>query len=257
MKPSDLPDYAARNLALWSGAYGERVGWGRESWASEDIRWGLFGVAEDDIHVLPGLYETDAIELGCGTAYFSAWLARRGARVVGVDLSSVQIERARAFQREFELEFSLIEANAEEVPLPGDSFDLALSEYGASVWCDPYKWVAEAKRLLRTGGRLVFLRNSTLLVLCSDAAGRVQEKLERAQVGLNRIDWMDDEGEGSEFQLSHGDWIDLLRENGFEIERLAELYAPEGAALNPLWDFVTPEWARSWPAEEIWVARKL
>jgi len=257
MKPSDLPDYAARNLALWSSYGPGQEEWGRAQWTTEDICWGLFRVSENAIHVLPGLYETDAIELGCGTAYFSAWLARRGARVVGVDLNPDQLELARRFQREFELEFPLIEANAEDVPLPDNSFDLALSEYGASIWCDPYKWVAEAKRLLRSGGRLVFMRNSTLLVLCSDEAGRVREKLERPQSGLHRIDWMDDDGEGSEFQLSHGDWIDLLRENGFEIERLAELYAPEGAVVNPLWDFVTPEWARSWPAEEIWVARKL
>jgi len=67
---------------------------------------GIFRVPENDVNVLPGLYETDAIELGCGTAYFSSWLARRGARVVGVDVNPDQLERARGFQREFELEFS-------------------------------------------------------------------------------------------------------------------------------------------------------
>ena len=34
------------------------------------------------------------------------------------------------------------------------SFDLVVSEYGASVWCDPERWIAEAARLLRRGGRL-------------------------------------------------------------------------------------------------------
>jgi SAM-dependent methyltransferase len=256
MKPSELPDYAARNLALWSAEDSKQEDWGRRQWASEGIRWGLFGVPEDDVKVLPGLYETDVIELGCGTAYFSAWLSRRGARVVGVDLSPVQLERARAFQREFELEFPLIEANAEVVPIAANSFDLAISEYGASIWCDPYKWIPEAKRLLRPGGRLVFLRNSTLLVLCSDDEGRVQERLERPQRGLHRLDWSDESGEGSEFQLSHGDWIDLLLETGFEIERLVELYAPEDAVTNPLYDYVGPDWAGRWPAEEIWVVRK-
>ena len=257
MKPSELPDYAAYNLVLWSSYGRDQEEWGRKQWSTEDIYWGIFRVPESDIRVLPELYETNVIELGCGTAYFSAWLARRGARVVGVDLNPDQLERARGFQREFELEFPLIEANAEEVPLPGGSFDLALSEYGASTWCDPHKWVPEAKRLLRTGGRLIFMRNSTLLVLCSDAKGVVQEKLERPQAGLYRIDWVDDEGEGSEFQLSHGHWIDLLRGNGFELEHLVELHAPEEAVVNPLWDFVSVEWAQKWPAEEIWVARKL
>ena len=39
-----------------------------------------------------------------------------------------------------------------DVPLPDASFDLAVSEYGASLWADPYKWIPEAARLLRPGG---------------------------------------------------------------------------------------------------------
>jgi len=47
-------------------------------------------VPDSELHVLPeDLAGKDAIELGCGTAYVSAWLARRGARVVGLDTSAV------------------------------------------------------------------------------------------------------------------------------------------------------------------------
>jgi SAM-dependent methyltransferase len=257
MTPPELPDYAVRNKALWSACGRDQEEWGRSQWLSDDIRWGVFGHPENDVQALPGLYETDVIELGCGTAYFSAWLARRGARVIGVDLNPEQLERARRFQREFELEFQLIEANAEDVPFPGESFDLAISEYGASIWCDPYKWVPEARRLLRPDGKLVFMRNSTLLILCSDESGHAQETLQRSQPGLHRLDWSDSDGEGSEFHLAHGDWIDLLHESGFEIERLIELCAPADAQTNPLYDFVSAEWAAKWPAEEIWVARRL
>ena len=70
MKPYDLPDYAAHNLTLWSSYGNSQEEWGRAQWTTEDICWGLFRVSENAIHVLPGLYETDAIELGCGTAYF-------------------------------------------------------------------------------------------------------------------------------------------------------------------------------------------
>ena len=55
---------------------------------------------------------------------------------------------------------------AESVPLADDTFDVIISEYGASLWSDPYTWVPEASRLLRTGGELVFLLNAMLLVLC-------------------------------------------------------------------------------------------
>ena len=70
-------------------------------------------------------------------AYVSAWLAKRGAKPVGIDNSPKQLEAARAFQQEFGIEFPLILGNAETVPLPDASFDLAVSEYGAALWADP------------------------------------------------------------------------------------------------------------------------
>jgi SAM-dependent methyltransferase len=157
-------------------------------------------------------------------------------------------------QAETGIEFPLVEAAAEEVPLPDSSFDLALSEYGASIWADPYEWIPEAARLLRPGGRLVFLRNSTLVILCQPVDPPATDQLVRPQRGLHRIDWPDTGG--IEFHLGHGDWIDLLRANGFEVDRLLELFAPDDAESHGYYDFVTAEWARKWPAEEIWVARK-
>jgi hypothetical protein len=47
-----------------------------------------------------------------------------------------------------------------------------------------------------------------------------------------------------------------LRANGFEVERLVELYAPDDAVDHPYYDFVSAAWARRWPVEEIWVGRK-
>jgi SAM-dependent methyltransferase len=248
------PEHVERNVQVWSGDEDYLVESGRRSWASDEPTWGIWGIPERELQVLPALEGKDVVELGCGTAYWSAWLARRGASAVGVDPTPAQLERARSFQAEFGLEFPLIEAPAEQVPLEDASFDLAFSEYGASIWADPYRWIPEAARLLRPGGRLIFLRNSTILVLCTTMEPPVGETLVRPQRGLHRIDWPDT-GE-TEFQLAHGDWIDVLRENGFDVERLLELYAPEGAGTHSYYNYVTPEWASKWPAEEIWVARK-
>ena len=169
----------------------------------------------------------DAIELGCGTGYVSAWLARRGARPVGIDNSEAQLATARRFQQEFGLEFPLLHGNAEEVPFPDGSFDLAISEYGASIWCDPYRWIPEAARLLRPGGRLVFLVNSVLLMLCvpDDEDAPATDRLLRPYFGMHRFEWPDDDS--VEFHLPHGEMIALLRDTGFEVEGLTEIRPPE------------------------------
>ena len=74
---------------------------------------------------------------------------------------------------------------------------------------------------------------------------------------MHRFEWSADVDEGVEYHLSHGDWIRLLRENGFDILDLIEIQAPEGAETHSRYDFVSAEWARKWPSEEIWRARKL
>ena len=58
-----------------------------------------------------------------------------------------------------------------------------------------------------------------------------------------------------EFHLPYGEWIRLLCANGLLVEDLVEIQAPEGGDPGQ-WDFVTAEWARRWPSEEIWKARK-
>jgi SAM-dependent methyltransferase len=247
-------DDLARNVEIWTRANAHYTGSAaRESWAQEEITWGIWGVPEGELGVLGDVHGLDVVELGWGTAYFSAWLARRGARPIGIDPTPAQLETARAMQREFGVDFSLHQAAAERVPLPDASFDMAISEYGASIWADPDMWVAEAARLLRPGGRLVFLRNSTLVILCAPDEGAAEERLLRGQFGMRRFQWPHG---GVEYHLPHGQWIRLLRENGFEILDLVELQAPPDAVDHPVYDFVTVDWGRRWPAEEIWVARK-
>src|ERR1700730_1501632 len=190
-KATTLPGYVVRNRASWTVSNAEyTAGSAHDSWAAKRITWGVWKVREDEIQVLPDVSGLDVIELGCGTAYFGAWLKRRGARrVVGVDITPAQLATAREMNLEFGLGLEFIEANAENVPLPAASFDLAFSEYGASIWCDPYLWIPEAARLLRQGGQLMFLRGSTLQGLCSPGVGNVGTALVRPQKGMRRFDW--------------------------------------------------------------------
>lgn len=252
---TDVPNYLVRNRRAWDAWAKNYVESGRRGWATGEVTWGIWNVPESDLTVLPDMTGKDVIDLGCGTAYFSAWLARRGARVVGIDNSAVQLSAARRFQQEFGLSFPLIHASAEAVPLPDASFDLAISEYGAAIWADPYLWIPEAARLLRPGGELIFLVNGAILMLCApdDVNVPAADRMIRDYFGMHRFEWPDSDG-AVEFHLGYGDWIRLLRRHGFEVEDLVEVRPPEGATTR--YEFVTPSWARRWPSEEIWKVRK-
>jgi SAM-dependent methyltransferase len=255
MTDTDLPDSIAANVAEWSETNAQFTDANAEqAWAPQDLAWGVFQVREDDIgSPLGELDGRDVVELGCGTAYFSAQLAQRGARPVGVDPTPAQLDTARRMMEKTGITFPLVEASGERIPLPDASFDLAFSEFGASLWADPALWVPEAARLLRPDGRLVFLTNSFISYLCAIDEGGTAETLQRPQFGAYRMQWPGEQG--IEYHLAHGEWIDLLRASGFEIERLIELKAPPDAKAHEFYDYVTPDWAWQWPAEEMWVAR--
>jgi SAM-dependent methyltransferase len=257
MSELELPEHVAANRAYWDEQAPDYVANGEASWATDEPRWGIWGIPEAAIHLLPADLEgREVIELGCGTAYVSAWLARRGARPVGIDNSPAQLETARRLQREHGLAFPLHLGNAEATPFPDASFDLAISEYGAALWCDPYAWIPEAARLLRPGGELIFLTNGMLAMLCvpeTDAEGPATPLLRRPYFGMHRQQWPDESG--VEFHLGYGDWIRVLRANDLEVTDLVELRPGPDATTSYPW--MSLAWAREWPSEEVWKARKV
>ncbi len=256
---AELPDHVRRNREHWDAMATEYVAAGERAWRLPpgEETWGIWNIPESTVHLLPDdLAGKDTIELGCGTGYVSAWLARRGARPVGIDNSEQQLATARRLQEEHGIVFPLHHGNAETVPYPDASFDLVISEYGASIWADPYRWIPEAARLLRPGGELIFLINGTILMLAMVDGDTddlpATDRLMRPYFGLHRLEWKSDDSVN--FALGYGDWIRVLRANGFEIDDLLELRPVEGATTS--YPFVTTEWARQWPSEEVWKAHK-
>ncbi len=255
---AELPDHVAVNRDYWDGMAGQWVEQGERAW-SHGPSWGEWGVAESTLMLLPtDMTGIDAIELGCGTAYVSGWMARRGATVTGIDNSEEQLKTAARLSARHGVDLELIHGNAESVPKPDASYDFAISEYGAAIWADPYAWIPEAHRLLRRGGTLVFLGNHILLTLCSplDGSFPISERLERPYFGINRLDWrnaVDDPG-GIEFALTFSHWVKLFRATGFEIVDFDELQAPPDAKGVHLG--ATAEWARKFPSEHVWTLRK-
>ena len=91
----ELPEHVRRNRAVWDDWARTYIVSGEANWARDTPTWGIGEVPEPQVGMLPpDLAGTDAIEPGCGTGYVSAWLARRGARVVGIDNSEAQLATA-------------------------------------------------------------------------------------------------------------------------------------------------------------------
>lgn len=248
-------DEIAHNRALWA-ILNERFtdSAAEEMWARTEPVWGLFAIPESTLGLLGDVRGRDVVELASGTSYLSAWLSRAGARTTALDLSEAQLLSARALQRQTGPGFPLVQADAERLPLADQCCDLVVSEHGAAAWCDPTRWLPEAARVLRPGGRLVFMTNSHLSALCVPAdEGFADERLQRGYRDAYRVQWA---GGGTEFHPSHGDWIRLLRTAGLTVEAMHEVYAPADEGDHAFYEIVSAAWARRWPAEEVWVARR-
>src|SRR6516165_4291133 len=117
---------------------GERAAWDR-----------IFDLA------LTGRDPLDALDAGCGTGFLSFELAARGHRVTGVDFAPAMLAEARRKAAERSVSVRFEKADAEQLPFPSHSFDLAISRH--LLWTLPHPEAAidEWIRLLRPGGRLV------------------------------------------------------------------------------------------------------
>ena len=231
----------------------EWVEGGEIAWTQDEPAWGNWQLPESEVGMLPAdMSGMRAIELGCGTGYVSAWMTRRGATVVGIDNSPAQLATARRLADEHRIELDLRLGDAESVDEPDGSFDFAISEYGAAIWCDPYVWIPEAARLLRPGGRLHFLGNHPLAICCMspDGAG-TETTLHRSWFDLHRVDWREVEVDpgGIEFNLPTSGWMRLFADTGFAVDEYLELRTPADAEFR---HYASGEWAHRFPAEQVW-----
>jgi SAM-dependent methyltransferase len=252
-------DHVRANRAYWDERAHEWVALGKAAWQQSEPSWGIWSLPESSLRLLPAdMSGMTAIELGCGTAYVSAWMARRGAAVVGIDNTERQLATARELAAQHGVALTLLHGNAETVPCADSSFDFAISEYGAAIWCEPAAWIGEVHRLLRPGGEHVFLGNHPLALVCSPIDGSLPatERLERAYFDLGRLDWRGaiDEPGGIEFNLPISSWMRLFHQIGFDVIDYIEIQAPESATGTR--GTVTAEWAKRFPSEQVWRIKK-
>jgi SAM-dependent methyltransferase len=244
-----------------------RADWERDAEAYQDrnasqlnrwdrLGWGTFDIPEDDVGALGDVEGLDVLEYGCGANQFGIKLATRGARVTGLDFSHTQLLHGQRNMEETGVRMPVVEADGERIPFRDRSFDLVVCDHGVMTFADPTRAVPEASRVLRPGGRFVFNMASPIIWL---AWGEGDEppglELRHDYHGMFRHTLEEDGYRTTEFQLPYGGWIRLFRANGFEVEDLIELRPSEGATTT-YGDFSPLDWARRFPAENIWKVRK-
>jgi SAM-dependent methyltransferase len=242
-----LTEHARRNRAHWDEDAADYQRRNAEHIARGEA-WGVWQIPEAELQILGDVAGKDVLENGCGAAQWSRALARRGARVTGLDLSGAQLAHAR----EAGADFPLVQASAESLPFPDDSFDVVFADHGAFTFADPYRTIPEAARVLRPGGLLAFSHSTPIDALCWEAASdSMTTRLQRPYFGLHREDWT----EYVTFNLPYGAWIDLFRANDLVVEDLVEL-RPAADATSTYRDDDDRAWARRWPMDEIWKLRR-
>ncbi|HZU12489.1 MAG TPA: class I SAM-dependent methyltransferase [Chloroflexota bacterium] len=253
MDNADLRQHERRNRAMWNRQSDEYESKHAATLSGEHVMaWGLWRIPEAELNVLGDVRGKDILELGCGAARWSIALAQAGARPVGLDLSSRQLDHARARQSEAGASFPLVEASAENIPLPDASFDIVFCDWGAMTFSDPYRTVPEVGRVLRPGGLFAFSGATPISFICENVPeDRLTRTLINDYFGLHSIDW----GDEVDFQIPYGEWIRLFRRSGFIVEDLIETRPDEGQTSSYR-DAEQNEWARHWPMESIWRVRK-
>lgn len=244
--------HVRKNRRSWEADSDEYQARHGRTLARAPLAWGVWRIPESRVRALGDLRGKDVLELGCGAAQWSIALAGRGSRPVGLDVSERQLAHARRRVARARLRVPLVQANAEELPLGDGSFDVAFADHGAFQFTDPRRTVLEAARVLRPGGLLAFCMGSPIHFLCWD------EDKERVGESLKGDYWAMRTGEDEDtvqFQLPYGEWIRLFRSAGLDVEDLIEL-RPPARSRTTYGDFVPLAWARRWPAEQIWKARK-
>jgi SAM-dependent methyltransferase len=236
-----------RNRAAWDATSDAYQAEHREQLAREPTAWGIWSLPERDLDLIGEVADRDVLEYGCGGAQWSIALARRGARVTGLDNSARQLEHARRAVDAGGVAVTLVHAHGERTPFADASFDVVFCDHGAMSFADPALTIPEVARIIRPGGTFAFsVAHPLHAASWDDAADAPSRTLHHAYFDLGRT--VDPADGGVNYFAPISTYVTLLIANGFTIEKLLEPRPPAGAVTT--YDRFAPlAWARDYPAE--------
>ena len=218
----------------YQAAHGEFLGDADFVWCPERLR-------EADAHLLGTVGGKRVLEVGCGAAMCSRWLATQGARPVALDLSGQMLRHAREAALRTGIEVALVHADAQRLPFATGSFDIAFTAFGAVPFvADSAAVMREVARVLRDGGRWVFATTHPTRWSFPDDPG--PEGLTATMSYFDRTPYVEFNAAGEPTYVEHhrtlGDRVREISAAGFTLVDLVEPEWPAG--LTEVWGQWSP-----------------
>ncbi len=218
----------------------------------DDFHYGPLLPGDAEIGLLPASVKgLNCLELGCGAAQNSIFLARRGAQCTAIDLSAAQLQSARSIAAEERVDVALIQADIGVLPLVRQpQFDLIHSTYALPFVGDQRKVVLQAAARLRPGGWLLLstahpLSTSEWLDVDEDESGVFLQDYFNPAADSRIADR--DHGESRSQPVPTSQVFAWLREAGLTVEQFLE---PQPLPLSEMTDGSIPQripyWSSAW-----------
>ena len=151
------------------------------------------------VRLLGPLGPATVLDLGAGRGWAAKQFARRGGRVVALDVAdddNVGLGRARALMDDAGVTFERVIGDGENLPLADGRFDLVFCAAALHHFSDLPELFRQIARVLRPGGRLLAIREPSLSVAADEAATLDQVAGEELAAGINEnnpslVDYLD------------------------------------------------------------------
>jgi SAM-dependent methyltransferase len=150
-------DYLALNKAAWNKKVESH--YKSEFYDLQSFFDGKTSLQEIELGLLGDIKDKTILHLQCHFGQDSLSLARMGAKVTGVDISDIAIQKATELNNSLGMDAEFLCSDLYSLPdYLNQTFDLVFTSYGTIGWLpDLNKWASVVSRFLKPGGRFIFV----------------------------------------------------------------------------------------------------